>query len=237
MPNATRKICNFPNCSYGDPDDDGNLTPYVTPPDLQRRDEVTSDLKDHVFMAHELPLRHEEIATARITAETAQIQAQNDARQPVQQQPPAPQQPLQPPPQNKQKGDRIPRPSLEENINESDWGFFKSQWNMYVKGTGVTGEAERIHLWQSCSEPLQRSLHYAGAGSIESTEELLKTIKQIAVKRRNNLVNIIELQKMGQFRDEPISAYSARLNGQANLCDFNAECQNCHADVSFKEKL
>lgn len=202
--------------------------PHRTPADLQRRDEVTKDLKDHVFMAHELPLRHEDAAAARIAAETAQIQAQNEARQPAQQQsPPAPQQTLQVPPQPKQKGDRIPRPVLEENINESDWGFFKSQWNMHVKGTGISGEAEIIHLWQSCSEPLQRSLHYAGAGSIITTEDLLNTIKQIAVKKRNNLVNFIELQKMGQFRDEPISAYSARLNGQANLCDFN---------VSFKEK-
>ena len=107
---------------------------------------------------------------------------------------------------------------------------------LYVLGTGLTGEAVILHLWQACTEALQRTLHHSGAGSITDPEELLKTIKQLAVKKRNNLVNIIELQKLGQYRDETISAYSARLNGQASLCDFNVECLSCNTDVSFKDK-
>ena len=169
MPNATRKICPFPHCSLSEPDDDGNPTPYVTPPELQRRDEVTADLKDHVFMAHELPLHHTESDTklmaeaTKIREEAAKINAESAAHAPPQQQQQQAAPVLQqlPPQQSKQKGDRIPRPVVDENINESDWGFFKSQWQMYVAGTGLTGEAVILHLWQACTEALQHTLHHS----------------------------------------------------------------------------
>ena len=64
----------------------------------------------------------------------------------------------------------------------------------------------------------------------------MEEIKKLAVKKRNNLVNIIELQGMGQQRDEKISAFLARLNGKADLCDYLVECPKCHDDVSYKEK-
>ena len=65
----------------------------------------------------------------------------------------------------------------------------------------------------------------------------MEIIKQFVVKQRNNLVNIVELQNMGQFREEKISAFSARLNGKANHCDLVVECTGCQTEVSFKEKL
>lgn len=61
-------------------------------------------------------------------------------------------------------------------------------------------------------------------------------MKQLAVKKRNNLINIIDLQRMGQQRNEPISTYTARLNGQADLCDLMVTCSECQRDVFFKEK-
>lgn len=96
----------------------------MTIPDLKQRDEVTADLKDHVFMAHELPLHHADAANNKLMAEAtkireeaAKINAETAARappQPQQQQQlaPAPQQPSAQPP--KQKGDRIPRPVVDE---------------------------------------------------------------------------------------------------------------------------
>ena len=42
---------------------------------------------------------------------------------------------------------------------------------------------------------------------------------------------------MGQNRDEKITAFSARLNGKADLCDLVVDCPGCKKSVSFKEKL
>ena len=106
-----------------------------------------------------------------------------------------------------------------------------------MTGTGLSGSSLVLHMWEACSEPLQRSLHHAGAGGETDPDALLKLIKQLAVKKRNNLVNVIELQKMGQGYEESISALSARLNGQASLCDFNVECPECNKDVSYKDKV
>ena len=77
MPPANRKTCDFPGCNRDPPDDDGVATPYLTPPDLQRRKEVVADLKEHVNMAHLLPLQHVEYDVKRTAAETAKIEAEN----------------------------------------------------------------------------------------------------------------------------------------------------------------
>ena len=56
------------------------------------------------------------------------------------------------------------------------------------------------------------------------------------MQRRNNLVNILKLQKMGQERDERVLAFVARLNGQVSLCDLNVLC-TCSKVVSFAEQF
>jgi hypothetical protein len=70
-------MCDFPGCQGGEPDTDGNPTPYMTSPDLTRRDEVTAELKEHMNMAHELPLRHTDFRTKQLVAETEKLQAEN----------------------------------------------------------------------------------------------------------------------------------------------------------------
>ena len=57
MPNAARKRCDFPGCSLGTPDKDGQPTPYITADGLALRAEVTADLMSHVKIAHEVPLQ------------------------------------------------------------------------------------------------------------------------------------------------------------------------------------
>ncbi len=63
--------------------------------------------------------------------------------------------------------------------------------------TGLDGDAAGAirHLWQACSEGLRRALHNDGAGTVATPEELLARVKSLAVQRRNNLVNILTLQR------------------------------------------
>ena len=76
---------------------------------------------------------------------------------------------------------------------EGDWSFLVAQWARYKGSTGLSGESETQHMWNACSEVLQRSLHNTGAGQLVVAEELMEKIKGLAVKKRNNLVNVIEL--------------------------------------------
>lgn len=105
-----------------------------------------------------------------------------------------------------------------------------------IHGTNMTTKSQIQHAWAACEEPLQRAMHNAGADKIADPAELLQLIKSLAVKRRNNLINIIELQRIGQQSVETIKTYSASLNGQADLCDLFVTCNTCQEDVSFKEK-
>ena len=143
MPNATRRVCDFPECSKGEPDPDGTPTPYATPVGLHTKDEVSQDLCDHVFRAHELPLRHAEAAVAKVKADTEKIQAETarvvaDSPAPEAQRPAAPSPAVGPAPSQGDRRDRIPRPQVDEGISQSDWEFFISQWARYVKGTGLS---------------------------------------------------------------------------------------------------
>ena len=49
MPNASRKYCDYPQCSSGPLDANHLPTPYVTPADLRTREEVSEDMKQHAI--------------------------------------------------------------------------------------------------------------------------------------------------------------------------------------------
>ena len=130
----------------------------------------------------------------------------------------------------------IPRPKIDENCTDSDWAFFKAQWSRYILGTHMTPQQEIHYIWDACSKTLQRNLHNGAGNRIQDPKVLLEHLKLLAVKGKNNLVNIVELQRMGQGHQETVMQYSTRLNGQTDLCDFTVECTGCGESVSYKDK-
>ena len=63
------------------------------------------------------------------------------------------------------------------------------------------------------------------------------SLKFLAGQRHNNIVNIVEFQRMGQFLDETVNAFSTRLNGHADICDLSVPCPDCNIDVSYKDQF
>ena len=234
MPPASRNRCDFPGCNRGTPTPDGSPDCYTTPEGLATHDLVKADLKEHVEMAHILPIKAMEAEEKCYRAQADLVKAEADK---LRAERPAPDSVTTASTTSGPKTEKIPRPMIDEGVSEGDWSFFVAQWERYVAGTSISGATETQQLWAACSTQLQKSLHNSGAGSITVAATLLDTIKSLAVKRRNNLVNIIELQNMGQHRDEKVNAYAARLNGKADLCDLVVDCHECEVKVSFKEKL
>ena len=68
-----------------------------------------------------------------------------------------------------------------------------------------------------------------GAGHTDITEDqLLEEIRKLAVPHQNQLVNVVNLMGMVQDTDEGIRNFSARVQGQANVCTFKvAVLANC----------
>ena len=189
MPPATRKICDYPGCTRGPPDDDGNATPYITELGIATRAEVVADLMNHVKMAHELPLKLKESQADATRAEAEKLRAEAEklrAEQPI---PAVDAQEhsggaaVTTPRPVLDKRAAIPRPEVDEGVNESDWSFFSAQWQRYKTSTQLSGTAEAQHLWAACSTVLQRSQHNAGAGSITDPGELMVKVKELAVKK------------------------------------------------------
>ena len=94
-----------------------------------------------------------------------------------------------------QKERRAPMkcPTVEENFTKSDWSFFTAEWGRYVAAVGLDGDIAWAvrHLWAPCSDGLWRALHNDGAQSETVVANLFLRVKSLAVKRRNNLVNIM----------------------------------------------
>ena len=216
-----------------------------------KKEEVVDDLKTHVELAHKLPLQAQELElkkqeneTQQTLARTKEIEAEtrrlvvergNDVESVTSNNS------ITNDTQNvrafQQKRDSIPRPTIEENSSESDSSFFSAQWSRYVSGSNMTEAQQLQQLWAACSLNLQRQLHYGGQGRLTTASQLLGSIKRLAVNRRNNLVNIVEFQRMGQNKGETIMNYSTRLNGHADVCDMFIACPECSHDVSYKEHM
>ena len=231
MPPEAPRTCEYPNCKSGPPDGDGVKGPYVTHPDNQRREEVMEDYKLHVEVAHKLPVEEQKTATAALQAQTAAAEQDNEDDVESSSTATTRSRPFF------QKRDSIPRPAVEENSTESDWAFFTAQWKRYTEGSEMTPQQEIQQLWAACPLTLQRQLHNGNASNLQSTSQLLNHIKVLAVKRRNNLVSIVEFQRMSQSSTETTTQFSTRLNGQASVCDMFVSCPECQNDISYKDHM
>ena len=90
----------------------------------------------------------------------------------------------------------------------------------------MTKTQEINQLWATCSEELQCSLHNGNSQKIKDPFVLLENIRLLAVKKLNNLVNVVEFQALSQFSNETVTAFATRLNGHANLCDKLVTCED-----------
>ena len=60
------------------------------------------------------------------------------------------------------------------------------------------------------------------------------SMKRLSVCAQNDLVNIVTFLGLGQYNEEPGGSFTARLKGQAAICDFTVQCSvsKCHNPTS-----
>ena len=112
------------------------------------------------------------------------------------------------------KQEKLPRPSLGTGITDADWNYFESQWQRYKRSTRVTGQDAVDQLWACLNETLARAVYDSGENNDSDEEKLMASIKKLAVRAQNKLVNVTNFLGMGQDRDETVGAFTARLRGQ-----------------------
>ena len=64
-------------------------------------------------------------------------------------------------------------------------------------------------------------------------DEVMASIKNLAVREENTMVARVQLHNVRQDRDETIRSFSARLRGQASVCKFLIKCPVCDVNVNY----
>jgi hypothetical protein len=64
-------------------------------------------------------------------------------------------------------------------------------------------------------------------------------MKRLAVCAQNTLINVVNFLEMTQGHEEAIGSFTARLRGQAAVCDFTINCSltTCGHPTSYMEKM
>ena len=137
------------------------------------------------------------------------------------------------------KAEKLPRPTLGEDVTEVEWSFFTGEWQRYKRATGVTGQIAMDQLWACATDSLKKSCHQSGATDSTTEEQLLEFMKKLSIKATNKLVNVVQFLSLAQDTDEPVTQFVSRLKGQSSVCDFEIKCSRagCDTNVSYSDKM
>ena len=146
-------------------------------------------------------------------------------------------------PQNNQSqvhsAEKPRRPLISMSTTQEKWTYFLTRWNRYKSMTGIRDSEVVGQLLECCEEELQLGLHRSVGPDISNKTEMevLKEIKQFAVREENTIINRNVLRGMMQNHDEDVKHFAARVRGQAEMCNYTVQCtrQGCNSLISYAE--
>ena len=141
--------CQVPGCTTGGINPLGVHVPgpYLTDPDCSSVAERAADLAQHVECAHNFARKERETEATvksaeakkveadakKIAAEADKLRAESEAARAG-----TSTSGVSSRSEDQKKGERkapMPRPTVEDNITESDWSFFRAEWDRYATAT------------------------------------------------------------------------------------------------------
>ena len=134
--------------------------------------------------------------------------------------------------------ERVRRPSVEAGITLERWTYFTSRWLRYKRLSEIPPDTVTAHLLESCDEDLLLDLHRNNGANLDTMTEdvLLEEIKKLAVRGESQLISRVNLRSMCQDHNEDIRHFTARVKGQAALCNYTIECHSCKTAVSYSDE-
>ena len=138
------------------------------------------------------------------------------------------------------KAPPVDRPKLEAGASLADWNFWKSRFTSFKIAADIPPN-KAVHELLGCLDSDLLRLNYRDNDTPEvlTEENLVKLVKKIAVKSENVWCLREKLHTMTQDTGEPVSKWSARLRGQARLCEYTLECSKagCDQENDFSETV
>ena len=137
------------------------------------------------------------------------------------------------------KAEKAKRPEISVEMTDEDWAYFVSRWCSYKKAASLEGEDIVIQLMECCTEELRKDhfRNYPSFSTADSEENVLKQIRQVAVRVKNRAVNIYKLHTLHQDMGEPIRRYAGRIKSLASVREFSVGCTSCNTCVSYTDGI
>ena len=111
------------------------------------------------------------------------------------------------------------RPTLERQITQQEWRQFSDRWARYktmaLEPHSYSVPQTTNELWFCCYKEAQNNLQNLGITVTSTEEEILKKVKDLAVKTVNLLLNLCKFFKIGHKEGEGLRQYLAWLKGAA----------------------
>ena len=114
------------------------------------------------------------------------------------------------------------RPLITPEITPHQWANTERYWNVYKKAARLNVGDTTTQLITCCDVELRDRLFDTHSDIEEKSEaDVLKAIKQLAVKQESVILSQVNHLKCRQGRDEPFRQFYSRVKAYAIICDYN----------------
>ena len=136
------------------------------------------------------------------------------------------------------KPEKPKKPVLEmsgNTIDSLEWDAFTHKFSVYKKLSGISENAGS-HFLDCLSKEVYGILFSTYGSDISNQDEktLSANLKRLVVRKKNKLLNIMELLALRQDSDERILNFISRIKAKARHCDLSVSC-SCGLSVDFKD--
>ena len=133
----------------------------------------------------------------------------------------------------------IQRPEIDLGTTESEWNFFKAEFERYKRTTAISGQTALDELWHCQSKQLRVLVQSdSSVATLDTEDKLMDKLKSLAVTTLHSAVHLIALRDLKQNQGESIRAFIARARAVASNCGLSKTCtaDACQEEVSFVEE-
>ena len=118
---------------------------------------------------------------------------------------------------NKNMRERQKKPTADMEMTEARWRDFENQWARYKRASGVSGQDVVDDLVLCLSNALRLEVNSELGDGLESVkdEDLLATIKRMAVLVSNPMVHRNQMRDHRQGESEKVRGFVARVREAA----------------------
>ena len=130
-------------------------------------------------------------------------------------------------------------PKLHAGSDVQAWDQFTARWEIFKTTMNITAGSS-MWLFNCLDGELGDAVLQANIGTLPkdmSEQDLLKSIKTLAVKKESKLVHRIKLGRASQPSGVPIRNHLATLKGLARQCEYTIKCTNCNTMVDFSQEV